>query len=120
MCFLLSRLVGRDAVESLAGGNAVRRSEAWLERWGVQTVLLTRLLPFFSFDLVSYAAGLSRIRFAPFLLATVAGEVPAVAVYSWIRARAPEYIWLLVLINGVLLAAALVAGFFWNRRFSHR
>ncbi len=40
-------------------------------------VLLTRLLPFVSFDLVSYAAGLSVLAFWRFAAATLIGTVPA-------------------------------------------
>ena len=40
-------------------------------------VFASRLLPFVSFDLVSYAAGLSTLRFWRFALATLAGIAPA-------------------------------------------
>ena len=40
-------------------------------------VFVTRLLPFVSFDAVSYAAGLSPLSFWRFALATLAGIVPA-------------------------------------------
>ena len=40
-------------------------------------VFISRLLPFVSFDLVSYAAGLTALSFWRFALATLAGIVPA-------------------------------------------
>lgn len=40
-------------------------------------VFLSRLLPFISFDLVSYAAGLTALSFWRFAIATLAGIVPA-------------------------------------------
>lgn len=40
-------------------------------------VLLSRLLPFISFDIVSYAAGLTALSFWRFALATLIGIVPA-------------------------------------------
>jgi uncharacterized membrane protein YdjX (TVP38/TMEM64 family) len=116
LCFYFARTIGRGAVESLVGERAARRSEGWLESWGVQAVLLTRLIPFFSFDLVSYAAGLSRLRFDRFLGATVIGEVPAAIMYSWVGARAPEYIWLLLLTNGVVFLVAVAIGYFLRRK----
>jgi uncharacterized membrane protein YdjX (TVP38/TMEM64 family) len=39
-------------------------------------VFVSRLIPFMSFDLVSYAAGLSLIRLWRFALATLLGLVP--------------------------------------------
>lgn len=41
------------------------------------TVLASRLIPFISFDLVSYAAGLSCLHLWRFALATLAGVIPA-------------------------------------------
>ncbi len=40
-------------------------------------VFASRLMPFVSFDLVSYAAGLSNLTFWRFALATLAGIIPA-------------------------------------------
>lgn len=39
-------------------------------------VFVSRLLPFISFDIVSYAAGLTVLSFWRFALATLAGIVP--------------------------------------------
>lgn len=115
VCFYLARGLGRDAVEALMGRSAVRRGERWFERWGVQTVLVTRLIPFFSFDLVSYVAGLSRLRIRAFMLATLIGETPAAIIYAWVGAKAPDYIWLLVLLNGAVFLAAVAAGYLLKR-----
>ena len=40
-------------------------------------VFLSRLLPFISFDLVSYAAGLTPLKWWRFAVATLAGIIPA-------------------------------------------
>jgi uncharacterized membrane protein YdjX (TVP38/TMEM64 family) len=41
------------------------------------TIFASRLMPFISFDMISYAAGLSALRFWRFALATLAGILPA-------------------------------------------
>jgi uncharacterized membrane protein YdjX (TVP38/TMEM64 family) len=46
------------------------------------TVFISRLLPFVSFDLVSYAAGLTRLHAWRFALATLARIVPASFILS--------------------------------------
>lgn len=79
-------------------------------------MLVTRLVPFFSFDLVSYAAGLTGIRFSRFMLATMAGEIPAVALYSWVGGRAPDYLWLLLLVNAAIFAAVAAVSLLRRRR----
>jgi len=40
-------------------------------------VLISRLLPFVSFDIISYAAGLTVLSFWRFAIATLAGVAPA-------------------------------------------
>lgn len=85
-------IIGAEAGALLAFGLARKFGKAYVERWlgerisqrllGSQnalmlTVFVSRLLPFVSFDLISYAAGLSRITTFRFAVATLAGIVPA-------------------------------------------
>ena len=84
LCFWIARVVGREAVEKLAGKNGIRQMEEFFQRHGTQSVLIARLLPFVSFDWVSYFAGLTSIRFWSFLWATGLGQLPATIVYSYV------------------------------------
>ena len=51
-------------------------------KYGFNIILTARLLPFISFDVISYAAGLSRIRARSFFIATGIGMLPATIVYT--------------------------------------
>jgi uncharacterized membrane protein YdjX (TVP38/TMEM64 family) len=51
-------------------------------KYGFRVILAARLLPFISFDFISYAAGLSRIKIRSFLIATGIGMLPATIVYT--------------------------------------
>lgn len=84
LCFWIARVVGREAVERLAGKNGIRQMEEFFQRHGTQSVLIARLLPFVSFDWVSYFAGLTSMRFWSFFLATGLGQLPATIVYSYV------------------------------------
>ena len=84
LCFWIARVVGREAVEKLAGNNGIRQMEEFFQRHGTQSVLIARLLPFVSFDWVSYFAGLNSMRFWSFFLATGLGQLPATIVYSYV------------------------------------
>ena len=66
LCFLISRALGRDAVEKIAGQGTLKSVEGYFEKYGSRTILVCRLLPFVSFDAVSYFAGLTPMRFWPF------------------------------------------------------
>lgn len=74
--FGLARFLGRDVLRRWFGN---RVDAGWLGSQNALTltVLISRLLPFVSFDFVSYAAGLSRLHFWRFGLATLAGIIPA-------------------------------------------
>jgi uncharacterized membrane protein YdjX (TVP38/TMEM64 family) len=51
-------------------------------KYGFKVILVARLLPFISFDFISYAAGLSTIKARSFMLATGIGMLPATIVYT--------------------------------------
>jgi len=76
VAFLIARGLGRGTVERLLGDKAdhgLLGSQNAL----TLTVFASRLLPFVSFDAMSYAAGVSRLQFWRFALATMAGILPA-------------------------------------------
>jgi uncharacterized membrane protein YdjX (TVP38/TMEM64 family) len=84
LCFFLARYLGRDFVEKLTSKSAVEKVDEFFKEYGKYTILICRLLPFMSFDIVSYAAGLTSMGFWPFFLATGVGQLPATIVYSYI------------------------------------
>ena len=84
LCFGLSRWFGRPLAERLVTRAAVEWSDAFFARWGLWAVLVGRLLPVVSFDVVSYGAGLTPMRFGGFLLATALGMIPGTLLYAWL------------------------------------
>ena len=84
LCFGLARGLGRDVVEKVAGKGALAGVESYFEKYGTKTILVCRLLPFVSFDAVSYFAGLTPMKFLPFFIATGIGQTPATIVYSYV------------------------------------
>jgi uncharacterized membrane protein YdjX (TVP38/TMEM64 family) len=63
-----------------------KKGYAYIDRmsskYGFKVVLTARLLPFISFDFISYAAGLSTMKVRSFILATGIGMLPATIVYT--------------------------------------
>lgn len=76
LAYLVGRFFGRGVLEDGAARGLARRYAARLRRHGFETVFILRLL-FVPYDAVNYLAGFLRIRWAPFLLATALGSVPA-------------------------------------------
>lgn len=74
--FGVGRLLGHDALHRWFGDRLPKtrlRSQGAL----MAIVFASRLLPFISFDVVSYAAGLTTLSLWRFALATLAGILPA-------------------------------------------
>ena len=84
ICFFIARILGRETVQKLTSKGALKSVDVFFERYGRNTILICRLLPFVSFDLVSYAAGLTGMGFWAFFLATGIGQLPATIVYSYV------------------------------------
>lgn len=85
LCFYIARFAGRPVVEKLAGGSKpLEVSDLFFEKYGDRTVLIARLLPFVSFDIISYGAGLTSMGFWRFFIATGVGQLPATLVYSYL------------------------------------
>ena len=81
--FLVSRYLARGLIEKRVAGNprfqAIDRAIA---EDGRRIVFLLRLSPVFPFTLLNYALGLSRVRFADYLVASV-GMLPGTLLYVY-------------------------------------
>lgn len=85
LCFWIARALGRPVVERLVGGTrALEVSDVFFARYGNRAILVSRLLPFVSFDIISYGAGLTPVSFRKFLVATGIGQLPATVIYSYL------------------------------------
>lgn len=74
--FGLARALGRDALQRWLGSR-LPKSRLGSQNALMFIVFVSRLLPFISFDVVSYAAGLTALALWRFALATLAGILPA-------------------------------------------
>ena len=100
--FGISRRFGRRFV---AESRRAERFDRFVEENGAALIFLLRLIPLVSFDAVSYAAGLSSIRFGSFLLATALGMLPGTFAFVYLGGSDPgPWTW------AVLLGLAAVAG----------
>lgn len=102
LCFGLTRVFGRDRLK--------RYWPAWMHmeqvggaaaRYGFRTMLMLRLAPVLPWDAVSFLAGLSGVRFWPYLAATAIGSVPGAIAFCYFGNA---------LFNSVPLAVAVAAG----------
>jgi uncharacterized membrane protein YdjX (TVP38/TMEM64 family) len=105
LCFGLARFFGRPLVTRVISAAALGRADQVLARFGPFALFVARLIPLTSFDLLSYAAGLTPMRLGPFCLATGLGMAPAIflsAAAGEIGVRSP---W--AFLGGILAIAGL-------------
>src|SRR4028118_1772576 len=110
VCFGISRALGRGPVEVLVGKAGLESADRWFARWGMYAVFAGRLVPGVAFDAISYAAGLTRMGFRNFMVATALGIFPQTFLYSYLGRQAPQHVGLFLVTSGlVILGVAAVA-----------
>jgi len=82
--FYISRKGGRSVAIRFAGERGIEFADNWFNHWGVWAVLLGRIAPFIPFDVISYSAGLTRMKFRSFMVPTVIGTLPRAFFYAFI------------------------------------
>jgi uncharacterized membrane protein YdjX (TVP38/TMEM64 family) len=83
VAFLLARHVARAAIERRLAGNArFAAIDRAVGAQGRRIVFLLRLSPVFPFNLLNYALGLTRVRFADYLVAS-SGMLPGTLLYVY-------------------------------------
>lgn len=80
LSFYISRNLGQNTVQRLLkrAGHHHHKMPAFS---GFVGVLILRLIPLVPFDVISYGAGLTQIRYLHFIVATALGIVPGVVIY---------------------------------------
>ncbi len=81
VAYFIGKTLGRSAVKLLTG-KIIYFSPDKGELYLGFIIFLTRLLPFFSFDLISYAAGISGVSLPIFILGTLLGMIPSTLVLT--------------------------------------
>jgi uncharacterized membrane protein YdjX (TVP38/TMEM64 family) len=116
VCFWISRSLGRVPVEVLVGKTGLQSADRWFARWGMYAIFVGRLIPGVAFDVISYAAGLTRMRFRNFLIATALGIFPQTFLYSYLGRQAPEYVALFLVSSGLVVAGVVAVAIIRYRR----
>ncbi|MCK5551871.1 MAG: TVP38/TMEM64 family protein [Deltaproteobacteria bacterium] len=80
--FLIARFLGREVIERFLGGH-INFCQRCSDRLLMKVIVLSRLLPIVSFDVVSYGAGLTKMSLKTFSVATFLGMLPLTFVYNY-------------------------------------
>ncbi|MFE0105559.1 TVP38/TMEM64 family protein [Streptomyces sp. NPDC059009] len=118
IAFGLGRILGQDALRPLLRGRWLKAADGQLSRHGFRSMMALRLFPGVPFWAANYCASVSRMGWAPFLIATGLGSIPNTAAYVVAGARAstptsPAFLIAMGFIAVTGLAGAVVA---WCKR----
>lgn len=114
-CFFLARTLGQDAITQLLH-RKLTFSERFAQRELAYLVLFARLEPVFSFSLVSYGAGLTRLSLGAFALSTLIGMLPSTILLNYCGQSLFTGNLSLQIALGLVLVALLLLFPLWVRR----
>lgn len=94
--FLIGRALGREVLTRLLHTN-IAFCERCSDRHLAIFVFLARLVPLFSFDIISYGAGLTNMSLRAFAAVTLVGMIPPTLALTYAGSQVVSGAWLLIL-----------------------
>lgn len=84
LAYGIGKATGPVTLHRLIGEKSEQRIESFVDRYGLWGIVAARVSPALSTDVVSLVAGLTKMPFAKFLLATACGTLPLVILIGWL------------------------------------
>ena len=105
--FFIGRALGREVLTRILHTN-VAFCERCSDRHLAIFVFLARLLPLFSFDVISYGAGLTNISLRTFAVVTFLGIIPPTLALTYAGSQVVSGAWLMILAGVAMVAVMLL------------
>ena len=107
IAYFLGRTLGRSVMRALAG-KVIVFNEARGERYLGGLIFISRMLPVLSFDLISYAAGVTGLSLPLYALATFFGMIPSTFLLTYLGSAFTVSAPLALSLSGVAVVVLLV------------
>lgn len=119
VAYLVGRFFGTGLIQETGedSGNLIQRYADRMRKNSFETVLIMRFI-FLPYDLVNYLAGILRIGWKSFILATILGSIPgtiafvsfgaSIDVKQLARGEAPEFDPWILLFGGIILVVSIL------------
>lgn len=104
--FLIGRALGQEVLTRILHTN-VAFCERCSDRHLAIFVLLARLVPLFSFDVISYGAGLTNMSLRTFALVTFVGMTPPTFALTYAGSQVVSGTWLMIL-SGLAMVSVML------------
>lgn len=113
--FWLARKWGRSLVQKLVGAAKMKKFDKFTENYGLLSLFFLRLLQAGLHDFVSYASGITKIRFWPYLGVSLLAEIPGTLLWYYVATKTNNpisftfFTWLMaVVLSLIFLVGVLV------------
>lgn len=106
-CFLVARALGREALARVMK-TEVTFCQTCTDHQLMGVMFFARLIPIFSFDMVSYGAGLTNISLKTFALATLFGMAPPTFAFTYLGSSVVSAQWPLIAAGAAMVLFFLV------------
>lgn len=120
VAFYLAKKLGYEYVKKkIKHISTLNRIEQLNGKYGFWIVLLARLIPIVSFDLISFGAGLAGMKLRTFLVSTGIGMLPATIAYTVLGndIRELETFNECMIIIVIILGLVTLIGYFFRKRY---
>jgi len=121
ICFLVAKKYGRALVVRLAGKKTIKEIDLFVDSLGTELLILSRLFGFALFEVISYAAGFTKMSFRKFFLITVVFSAPPAAAFAFLfrntslRSSTSLFLWL-----GSITLAGLIFSYLIKKRVNKK
>ncbi len=120
ICFFISRKFGRNLVRKFAGKRAMNKIDDFSQDSGVSALIFARIFGVSLFEFISYAAGLSTMKFSTYFVITlIFHAIPTfVLIYVFQRINISSQSSLLVSLGAIMVLGVAFAVIFqfWQKR----
>jgi len=117
LAFFITRTIGNSAINNFMDKN-FKGAKNYTDKMGIEVILLLRLIPLFPFDIVSYLAGLSNIKFKKYIIGTIIGTIPGILVFNNIGQQIMNFTSFGFIISIILLVILFLISFIFKKKLS--
>ncbi|MBD1395589.1 TVP38/TMEM64 family protein [Pontibacter sp. JH31] len=101
--YMIGRGLGEAGVQKIIGHKAEEKVSGFVADYGTWAVIIARISPFLSNDAVSFVAGITKMGYIRFILATLAGITPLTILLAWLGEEKDRLVNGLIWVGGVSL-----------------
>lgn len=115
VAFVLSRVLGKSFVENLLKDKAVKLGKN-IEKNGFKIIFLLRFPPIFPYDPISYASGLTKMKYKDFAVGSLLGVIPETMCYSYIGENVTHSFNFKIMVPIILIIVTTIIGMYMYKK----